>query len=101
MYKALERSSGPGLTGQVALGFSDSFAITSQLDFFGSKRCVMGRDLISQRYDCLSREDTTERILYGGVRFGSAPGLAAGLLTPVVAFVVIVIACSTGCGLSG
>jgi hypothetical protein len=98
LYKEMERNSGLRPTGQIALGVRDQLAITAQVDAFGSQQCVVGRDPVTRRYRCLSRETTTEVEWYLGVKLGSGAGIAAGLLAPVAYAVAVMIACSAGCG---
>ncbi len=88
LYKSIERSGGPRVTGQVALGLTDWIAITTQADFFGNSRCATyGRTF----RDCVSTEAFTDMIWYGGARLGSVPGLLTGLLAPTVAGIAIAI----------
>ena len=95
LYKRIERSGAPGVTSQVALDLTDWIAITTQVDFFASTRCAERGDYGR----CDLREAFTDKIWYGGARFGSVPGIVTGLLAPIVAGIAVMIACATGCGL--
>lgn len=95
LYKRIERTGGPGVTSQVALGLTDWIAITTQVDFFGSTRCAERGDYGR----CFLREAFTDKIWYGGARLSSVPGVVTGLLAPIVAGIAVVIMCASGCGL--
>lgn len=91
LYKRIETSGGPGVTGQVALGLTDWIAITTQVDFFGSTRCAERGDFGR----CVLSEAFTDKSWYGGARLGSVPGIVTGLLAPIVAFIALAIALSS------
>jgi len=73
----------PGLTGNVAMNFSDCFAIHSQIEVvrFRSRPSRSGFDL--------PPEDETDLAIYAGAKLGSKPGLIIGVVGGVITTLVI------------